>query len=156
MFSNCRNSQPFLFGEDYEKLFDVQQYLQSYTDLSPIRCFPLKDLHDLFTELKTAPESLSVVDIGTGPCIAYLISAAPYASKIVLAEYTASNRAALSAWLENQKDAYDWMPYFKKVVIDLEGKHGTEVERRVAMVREKVKVSCHVISQKTHPCFRPV
>ena len=96
---------------------------------------------------------MSVLDIGTGPCIGYFISVAPYASNIVLAEYAACNRAALTAWLENQKDAYDWMPYFKKVVSEMEGKDETEVERRVTMVREKVKavVPCDITKDPPVP-----
>ena len=95
-------------------------------------------MHKLCAELKAAPGSLSVLDVGTGPTIAYSISIAPYALNIVFAEYIAPNRAALTAWLQNQKDAYDWKPYFKMVVTEMEGKNEMEVEKRIAMVREKV------------------
>ena len=153
MVSRCRKHQPLRSGQDYETIFDVQQYLQGYTDFSPIRCFPVRELHKLCAELKVAPASLSVLDIGTGPVIAYSISVAPYASKIVLAEYAAQNRAALTSWLENQKDAYDWLPYFKMIVNELEGKDEGEVERRVNMVREKVKavVPCDITKDPLIP-----
>ena len=103
--------------------------------------------------MNAAPESLAVLDIGTGPAIAYSISIAPYASKIVLAEYSTSNRAALTAWLENQKHAYDWMPYIKMIVTEMEGKDEMEVERRVTMVREKVKavVPCDITKDPPIP-----
>ena len=145
-FPISRKKQPLRFGKDFETHFDVQQYLQCYTGFSPIRCFPLREMHKLCTELKVPPGSLSVLDIATGPTIAYSISIAPYASKIVLAEYATPNRAALTAWLENQKDAYDWKPYFKMVVNEMEGKNEGEVRRRETMVREKVKavVPCDI------------
>ena len=145
-FPGCRKDKPLRFGQDYGKCFDVQQYLQSYTNFSSSRYFPLEELHKLCADLNVGPKSLSVLDIGTGPCTAYLISIAPYASKIVLAEYAAPNRAALTAWLENQKHAYDWTPYFKKIVTEIEGKDEIEVQRRVTMVREKVKavVPCDI------------
>ena len=142
------------FGKDYETRFDVQQYLrQCFTDISPICCFLLRELHKLCAELKAGHRNLSVLDIGTGPIIAYSISVAPYASKIVLAEYANPNRAALTAWLENQKDAYDWMPCFKMIVTEMEGKDEMEVKRRVAMVREKIKavVPCDITKDPPIP-----
>ena len=153
MVSHCSKDQPLRFGQDYETSFDVQQYLQEYTDFRQIRCFPLRELHKLCAELKVAPASLSVLEIGTGPSIAYSISIAPYASKIVLAEYAAPNRAALTAWLEKRKDAYNWKPYFKMIVTEIEGKDEKEVEKRVTMVREKVKavVPCDITKDRTIP-----
>ena len=153
MLCTCRSDQPLLFGKDYETSFDVQQYLQSYDQFHIIRSFPLDELHKLYLELKAEPDTLSVLDIGTGPCIAHAISVAPYASKIVWAEYTASNRAALTAWLQNQKDAHDWMPWFKKIVIEMEGKDEIEVERRANMLREKVKavVPCDITTDPPIP-----
>ena len=93
------------------------------------------------------------MDIGTGPSIAYSISVAFYASKIIWAEYAVPNQAALTAWLENQKDAHDWMPYFKKIVTGMEGKDEMEVKRRVTMVREKVKavVPCDITKDPPIP-----
>ena len=110
-------------------------------------------MHKLCAELKAAPTSLSVLDIATGPVIAYSISIAPYASKLILAEYATPNRAALTAWLENQKDAYDWKPYFNMVVTEMEGKDENEVEQRMAMVREKVKavVPCDITKDPPIP-----
>ena len=152
-FPRCRNDLPLRFGEDYETSFDIQQYLECYTEFNPISCFPVRELHKLVAELKAAPKSLSVLDIGSGPTIAHSISVAPYASKIVLAEYAPQNRAALTAWLENQKDAYDWLPYFKTIVTELEGKEEVEVERRVTAVREKVEavVPCDITKDPPIP-----
>ena len=110
-------------------------------------------MHKLCAELNVPPGSLSVLDIATGPISVYSISIAAYASKIVLAEYAAPNRAALTAWLENQEDAYDWKPYFKMVVTEIEGKDEREVEQRMAMVREKVKavVPCDITKDPPIP-----
>ena len=111
-----RKDKPIRFGKDYETNFDIQWYLHTYDEFLTIRRFPLEELYKLCLELNVTTESLSVLDIGTGPSIAQAISVAPYASKIVWAEYAASNRAALTAWLQNQEDAHDWMPLFKKIV----------------------------------------
>ena len=154
LFPMCRRDQTLRFGKDYNSHFNVQQYLQSYNNFSAKRCFPLREFYKLCAELKPAPGSLSVLDIATGPTIAYSICVAPYASKIVFAEYAAPNRAALKAWLQNEKDAYDWMPYFKKIVIEMEGKDEMEVERRVTMVREKVKAVVPCDITKDPPCLK--
>ena len=78
-----------------------------------------------------------VLDIGSGPTIAYAISAAPYASEIVLSEYTEANRAALLQWLNNDPDAFDWTQH---VVVHLEGKSEEEVPARAELVRKVIKV----------------
>ena len=150
LFLICRENQPLRFGKDFEKYFDVQQYLhERYTVFNPVRCFPLRELHKLCAELKAGPKNLSVLDIGSGPNIANFISVAPYTSKIVSAEYATPNRAALTAWLENQEDAFDWKPYFKMVVTEMEGKDEREVERRETLVEKRSKLWCHVTSPKT-------
>ena len=65
--------------------------------------------------------------------------------------YATPNRAALTSWLENQKDAYDWLPYFEMIVSELEGVEEVEVERSVTAVREKVEavVPCGITKDPT-------
>ena len=107
----------------------------------------------MYVELKVSTESLSVLDVGTGPSIDQIISVAPYAYQIILAEYAASNRTELKAWLENEKSAHDWMPHFKKIITEVEGKDETEVEKRVAMVRKRVRavVPCDITKDPPLP-----
>ena len=54
----------------------------------PVQRFKLKQLHKLYQSYKLTETKLKILDIGTGPVIAHAISAAPYASEIVLSEYT--------------------------------------------------------------------
>ena len=92
-----------------------------------------------FYQSYPSPAKLKILDIGSGPTIAYAISAAPHASEIVLSEYTEANRAALLQWLNNDPDAFDWTHVFKHVVVDLEGKSEEEVPARAELVRKVVK-----------------
>ena len=155
LLSFNRSTAKPLFGEDYHDKFDPQAYLQTYcpSDLPPFQLFTLKQLHTLYESYKSSDEQLKILDIGTGPVIAYTISAAPYASEIVLSEYTESNRTALLQWLKNDPKSYDWIPYFKHVVVDLEGKSEEEVPIRAELVRKVIKavVPCDVNSDPPIP-----
>ena len=113
----------------------------------------MKQLHKFYQSYKSTASKLKILDIGTGPVIAYAISAAPYASEIVLSEYTEANREALLQWLKNDPKAHDWTSFFKHVVVDLEGKSEEEVPIRAELVRKVIKavVPCDVNSDPPIP-----
>ena len=143
-----------LFGKDYHIKFDTQVYLQKYADGPDlIRFFPLKHLHEFYQSYKSTESKLKILDIGTGPVIAYTISAAPYASEIVLSEYTEENRKELLQWLQSDPKAHDWTPFLKCVVVGLEGKSEEEVPVRAELMRKVIKavVPCDVNSDPPIP-----
>ena len=107
----------------------------------------------MYQSYKSSNEQLKILDIGAGPVIVHTISAAPYASAIVLSEYTESNRKALLQWLKNDPKSHNWIPYFKHVVVDLEGKSEEEVPVRMELVRKVIKavVPCDVNSDPPIP-----
>ena len=155
--SNNR-SKP-LFGEDYHQKFDPQVYLQRYADINgpdQIRLFALKHLHEFYQSCKPTEAKLKILDISTGPVIAYTISAAPYASEIVLSEYTDSNRKELLQWLQSDPKAHDWTPFLKHVVADLEGKSEEEVPVRPELMHKVIKavVPCDVNHNPPIPMSR--
>lgn len=143
-----------LFGEDYQDRFDPQSYMQMYyaDDSDPVQRFVMKQLHR-FYQSKSTETKFKILDVGTGPIIANIISAAPYASEIILSEYAKPNRDALLQWLKNNPKAHDWKPLFKYVVIDLEGKSKEEVPIREELVRKVIKavVPCDVHSTPPIP-----
>jgi len=137
-----------LFGQDYCDKFNPQDYLQMYynaTNLAPFHLFRLKQLHEFYQSYSPTAK-LRILDIGSGPTIASIISAAPHAAEIVLSEYTEANRSALLQWLNIDPNAFDWTHVFKHVVVDLEGKTEEEVPIRAELVRKVVKavVPCDV------------
>ena len=154
-FTLNRSTAKLLFGEDYHDKFDTQAYLQADWPGDPLvfRLFLLKQLHILYQSQNSTEEQLKILDVGTGPVIAHTISAAPYASEIVLSEYTEANRKALLQWLKNDPNSYNWFPYFKHVVVDLEGKGEEEVPVRMELVRKVIKavVPCDVNSDPPIP-----
>ena len=128
-----------LFGQDYCDKFNPDDYLQanySVTNLGPFHLFKLNALHTFYQSFPPTAK-LRIFEIGSGPSIANIISAAPHAAEIVLSEYTEANRSALLQWLNNDPNAFDWTLYFKHV--DLEGKTVEEVPIRTELVRKVVK-----------------
>ena len=129
-----------------ETKFDTDGYLQTRfcnVNMKERILFPLEMFHKEFSAL---PASLKILDYGTGPVIMSLISASSKASEIIVAEYSPENRKALRLWLDDKPEAFDWSPYFRHVVCDLEGRGDEEIGAREALVREKVKkvVSCNI------------
>ena len=126
----------FCSGKDYKDKFDPYTFLRQYASLRNsqhmLRCF-----HDAFQNL---PSNITVLDYGSGPSLRGIVSAAAKASEITLSDYSVANRRALSDWLENKCDAFDWDPYFSYVVRELEGMQGDdEVAKRQQEVRKIVK-----------------
>ena len=137
-----------MFGEDYFDKFNPQDYFQAYygvTNLGPIHLFKLKQVHEFYQSYSSTAK-LRILDIGSGPIVANIISAAPHAAEVVLSEYTEANRAALLQWLNNDPNAFDWAHVFEHVVVDLEGKSEEEVPIRAELVRKIIKavVPCDV------------
>ena len=126
--------------KDYHTQFDPQDYLKYYTEVtdSDWLSYPLKALHSLFQSYGTTA-GLKVLDFGCGPIPVYQCSATPHVSEIVFAEYTERNREVLQMWIDKDPDAFDFTPFFKYIVQDLEGKGDDEVIKRQDELRERVK-----------------
>ena len=142
-----RSTAEPLFGQDYDK-FNPQDYLHTYysadtVGLHPIQLLTLKTLHDFYQSYESTEAKLKILDVGSGPVIAQTISAAPYATEIVLSEYAEANRAALLQWLNNDPNAFDWTHIIKHIVVNLEGKSEEEVPIRAELVRKVVKAVVH-------------
>ena len=135
-----------LFGEQYHDRFDTQAYLrEKYTAPTHVlSTFPLPHLYNFYQSLGS--ECLRILEVGSGPAIAHVVSAAPYASEIVLAEYTESNRQAVRQWLDKDPTAYNWRPFIKDIVIDIEGGTEKDIAAREEKLRSSIKavVPCDV------------
>ena len=94
--------------------------------------FPLMCVHKFFAQKHSTSEGvpLKVLDYGYGPVLAYIISAAGANAEVVLAEYGEKCRNALQDWLSHSPIAWDWTPYIKHVVCNLEGKSESEILKR--------------------------
>ncbi len=79
-----------------------------------------------------------ILDYGSGPNIANLISSSTKAKEIVLAEHCKPNREFVKTWLSDKRH-HDWSNDFRNVVCKLEGKSETEVVKRQELVQKLIK-----------------
>ena len=83
-----------------------------------------------------------LLQLGAGPCIYDLISAAPYVAEIYHSDYLKCCCDEVLLWRNNDPNAYDWLPYFRHVVNTLEGKHSPHaVVEREELLRSIIKDS---------------
>lgn len=134
---------------NFQTVFDPRAYLESRcnpTELTKncahFSCFVITSIHQFFVShadqlLKASP--ISVIDYGCGPVIANVISAAEYASEIVLAEHTDSSRDCIQQWVDNNPSSFDWSHYFSYIVQQLEGKSQEEIAKREVTLRRLIK-----------------
>ena len=94
----------------------------------------------IYKTLGAVNKCLKILDVGAGPSISNVISAAPYASEIVLAEYTENNHRALQQWLDRDPEAFDWTTFIKHVVVDVEGE-----EKDIAVREDKIRSSIKAV-----------
>ena len=109
---------------------------------NPRRSSPMKPVYDFYKSLdatRLGSGGLKVLDLGCGPVIANVISAAEFASEIVLAEYTELNRKEITKWLDRDLDAHDWTPFFTYIVTEVEGRSSEEIAVREEKLRSAIK-----------------
>ena len=119
--------------------FDPWMYLQYYQEINVGHRFSLNFLHEFYKSYESSPVGLKILEFGAGPIICFQISAALYASEIVLSEYVEKNREVLQMWLDRDPKAPNWKPFFECVVQELEGKSKEEAEMRQEKLRRVVK-----------------
>ena len=121
------------------EVFDPWAYLHYYEEVNVWHRHSLSVLHEFYKSYGLPPVGLKILEFGAGPVISYEISAALYASEIVLSEYTEKNREVLQMWLDQDPKAPNWKPFFEYVVQELEGKSKEEVAMRQEELRRVVK-----------------
>ena len=121
------------------EVFDPWAYLHSYEEVNVWHRHSLSVLHEFYKSYGLPPVGLKILEFGAGPVISYEISAALYASEIVLSEYTEKNREVLQMWLDQDPKAPNWKPFFEYVVQELEGKSKEEAAMRQEELRQIVK-----------------
>ena len=135
-------AKTFLSWKDYPDKFQPGEYLKRYYGASGR--IPMMDPY--YKAFQGLPSDLRILDYGTGATIFTSISAATKASEIILSDYSELCRTTLRQWLEGDREAFDWSPYFRHVVKELEGKGEEEVAKRQTLVRNLVKavVKCDI------------
>ena len=137
--------------EEFQKGFEVETYLSArYSCIDDWDETTLKGLHKFYSN---GVSGLKIFEIGCGPVIVHQISAAPYASEIVLSDLVDSNLEAVQLWLDKNPNAHDWTQYFRYVLQTLEGKGEEEVAKRESQLRSVIKavIPCDITKDPLLP-----
>ena len=133
------------------QVFEPKAYHQDYyKKVGQSSQKTLKVLHELYSSYGPSPSGLKVLDYGCGPVVVYQISAALQDSEIVMADYVEKNQREVQLWVDKEPTALDWSPFFKYVVITLEGKSEQEAVAREDELRKRIKaiVSCDITADQ--------
>lgn len=133
---------PVTHKDDF-KNFDPVLYLnmryQKTTDYFRFT-FPLQKYHDFFAKLCVdCDKKLKILDYGCGPVIMYLISVAPLAEEIVMADKVPRCLDEVKRWIDGDRKAFDWTAHFDHVVQNLECKGEREAKEREKELRLKIR-----------------
>ena len=129
--------------ERYQQIFEPSQYLKFLEDSFPSKAWPRHSLQCYHESFSDIPSGVRVLDFGAGPVILSTISAATKASEIVLADYSEFNLKSLQQWLRDDCPDFDWSPYFRYVVQELEGEGEGAVKEREGNARDLVTSVVH-------------
>ena len=103
--------------------------------------FYLRNFHKFYQRFHSEwnPEKARLLEYGGGPCIHTLLSAAPYVSEIVFADYAEDNLKEVRKWRDGEPSCFDWSSFFKYVVQGLEGQQQpTAAADRERLLRSRV------------------
>ncbi|MDM8530692.1 guanitoxin biosynthesis pre-guanitoxin forming N-methyltransferase GntF [Anaerolineales bacterium HSG25] len=139
------------YEQEYLTVFDPKTYLDEYYGPEP-------DEETRFTTqfmvnaLQTMPQNLSVLELGTGPCLYSAAVLAKQALEIHLSDYVPASIAELRRWLEDHAEVHNWNPYIK-LVLEQEGQTATPktIEQRASLIRQKVTQVTHCDVLATEP-----
>ena len=109
--------------------------------------FPLQKYRSFFTKLfANCDKKLKILDYGCGPVIMYLISAAPLAEEIIMADKVPKCLDEVKKWIDGDCKAFDWTTHFDYVVQTLEGKGAKEAREREVELRRAIRavVRCDI------------
>ena len=117
-----------------------------------VQPFYLQCYHDFYRKFNSEWDvsQARLLELGGGPVIYPLISAAPHVSEIVFSDYVEGNLDQVRLWKEQSSAAHDWSPYFEHVVNTLEGEQdkGAALQREIEL-QGKVKLikKCNVLEE---------
>jgi hypothetical protein len=93
-----------------------------------------------------------MLELGGGPTLYQLISAAPHTDEIHFADYVAANLHEIEAWRDDAAQAHDWSPFVRRA-LELEGQKSDDaaVAQREAIMRSKLTKFLFTDALAEHP-----
>ncbi|OQV15155.1 putative Phenylethanolamine N-methyltransferase [Hypsibius exemplaris] len=123
---------------DYGRDFNPRKYLQQYYKTDDdgkslednLSGYIFRKLNSIFDTCEKGKGRL--MDVGTGPSIAYLIPASLKFHYIYTTDFTPGCRMELTMWCSADSAAYEWMGYFKYAArLDQKGEEWEDYEERL-------------------------
>ncbi|XP_029851480.2 nicotinamide N-methyltransferase-like [Ixodes scapularis] len=138
--------------ESYRRDFDSKAYKEVLETIKPVYIFEQKHLHDIFDVLSVS--GCKLLDVGCGPTVHNVFSAARRMNDIVLSDFLPANRLEVEKWIQKAPDAIDWS-HISESLACLEGhtdiKSGAkDIEERTRRAIKKV-IPCNVLDPRVLP-----
>ncbi|XP_030076833.1 nicotinamide N-methyltransferase [Microcaecilia unicolor] len=137
----CDTMCDFADAEVYQQQFDPRAYLETFynfsaTDLmNDIVKFPLTHLVKAFSAGDVKGDIC--LELGSGPCIHYLLSACDFFKEVIASDCVDSCLREIEKWLKKEQGAYDWNPAVR-LICELEGGRET-CDEKEEKLRRKLK-----------------
>jgi NNMT/PNMT/TEMT family len=119
--------------------FTPREYLREYySEVGAESSFLLGFLADAYRPFE--PATQRVLELGGGPTLYQLISAARVASEIYFTDYLEVNLAEVRNWKDHHSTAFDWSPFFRHAMEFEVGSEPTDLQLNVRMelLRERI------------------
>ena len=136
---------------EYANSFNVKEFILTHfvsEDYQWINKFRLKLFENFVKTYQSElhETSSTLLDFSAGAVIVNYISAAPHVAEIVHSAYTNDERKEIELWKSADDSSYDWSPFVKYVVNEVEGLHGESAwKQRMKLLRSKtIVVSCNI------------
>ena len=130
----------------FEYLFQEDTAADKRQRSRTFRHFQLARNYNFYSTLESEAASdkrLHILEFGGGPTIAALISAAPYAEKMVFSDFVGRNREFVDMWRNHKSPGPDFRKLIQYVVQSVEGNKHDEAERREQELRDKLVSVVH-------------
>lgn len=147
-----RVARPEKCIRNWKREFNPRDYLNEYY----LSVFPedLAVMHWVRNELIDARDEAVLVEMGGGPTIYQLVTAAPLVREIHFSDYLDANLDEVKQWIEgNMERSFNWDQHIR-AGLELEGfQNVTEelVEERAALIRRKIRQLTHCDIRKKNP-----
>jgi NNMT/PNMT/TEMT family len=131
--------------------FTPRDYLREYySEVGTESSFLLGFLADAYRPFE--PATQRVLELGGGPTLYQLISAARVASEIYFADYLEVNLAEVRNWKDHPSSAFDWSPFFRRAMEFEVGSEPTDLQLKVRtqLLRERIAdvTRCDVLGER--------
>jgi hypothetical protein len=133
--------------------FDPAAYLDHYySTVGDENHSLLTFFADAYGQLDTQADLL---ELGGGPTVYQLISAAPRVAAIDFADYIPGNLDQVRVWADGAPTAFDWSPFIRRA-LEIEGVESDEpaVRARAEVLRSKLRRLMHCDAFDRDPCGR--